>query len=75
MKPYHWKIFFETELKIGAGLQPMDLLIDTGAAWTWLEVDECKKGKKCNANVFHPALSSSYKETPLSFDLINGTQK
>jgi len=49
----------------------LSLLIDTGAAWTWVEVAEGKKGK----DMYHPTESKSYKESPKPFEIQNGNVK
>jgi len=54
--PYHWKIYYETEIKLGSKKQPIHLLIDTGSHWTWIASDECRvnEGEACvDDTLFH----------------------
>ena len=54
----------------GSNKQSMKLLIDTEAAWTWVEVDHTDSEK-----AYHPRKSVSYKENSKPFEIVNGTTK
>ena len=63
LEPYHWKVFFQTTLLFGSKQEPMNMILDTGASWTWVYADDCVESEevKCSDKKFHPKMSTSFK--------------